>query len=60
MELTSCPECGAPSEVVWRFSEDGTDGPVEHVKLQCISRHWFLGPAASLLPLSNAVVHHVG
>lgn len=49
MELTSCPECGAAADVVWRFCEEGTDGPVEHVKLQCINRHWFLGASAALL-----------
>ncbi len=49
MELTSCPECGAPAEVTWRFCEEGTDGPIEHVKLHCLDRHWFMGTAASLL-----------
>ena len=28
-----------------------TDGPVEHVKVQCLSRHWFLLPAAALPPV---------
>ena len=50
MELTSCPECGSVAEVTSRFHADSTDGPVEHVKLGCLQRHWFMGPAASLLP----------
>lgn len=50
MKLTVCPECMAPAEVVDRFHEDSTGGPVEHVKLLCVDRHWFLGPAATLLP----------
>ena len=41
MELTSCPACGAPAEVTWRFYEEGTDGPVD--------KHWFMGTASSLL-----------
>jgi hypothetical protein len=49
MELTSCPECGAPAEVTWRFCEEGTDGPVEHVKIRCVERHWFMGAASTLL-----------
>lgn len=52
MELTSCPECGAVAEVTWRFAEESTDGPVEHVRLRCVWRHTFMGPAASLLPAS--------
>jgi hypothetical protein len=50
MELTSCPECGSVAEVTRRFVAESTDGPVEHVKLRCLQRHWFMGPAASLLP----------
>ncbi len=49
MELVECPECGAAAEITWRFAQPGTDGPVEHVRLQCVRRHWFLGPVSSLL-----------
>jgi hypothetical protein len=52
MELTSCPECGSIAEVTCRFELDSTDGPVEHVRLRCLQRHWFLCPAASLVPES--------
>lgn len=50
MELTTCPECGVPAEVTWRYCEESTGGPVEHVRLQCLRRHWFLGPSGTLLP----------
>jgi hypothetical protein len=45
-----CPECDGPSIVEWRATLDGTDGPVEHVKVRCGSGHWFLMPAAGLRP----------
>lgn len=45
MELTSCPECGDVAEVTWRCLVDSTDGPIEHVKILCVRRHWFLQPA---------------
>ena len=55
LDLVVCPDCAAPAEVVDRFALQGTDGPVEHVKVACLARHWFLLPAASLpavLPLA--------
>ncbi len=54
MELTLCPQCGAPAEVTWRFAEESTDGPVEHVRVRCLNRHWFMGPADSLLPADRS------
>jgi hypothetical protein len=45
VELTACPECGAPAEVEWRCSVDSTDGPIELVKVLCLRRHRFLLPA---------------
>jgi hypothetical protein len=54
LDLVVCPDCAAPAEVVDRFTLRSTDGPVEHVKVACLARHWFLLPAASLpavLPL---------
>ena len=44
-------ECAAPAEVVDRFALPSTDGPVEHVKVQCLGRHWFVLPAAALAPV---------
>jgi hypothetical protein len=48
MDATSCPECGAIAEVLWRDVATSTDGPVELAKIQCVARHWFLLPVASL------------
>ncbi|GEL25662.1 hypothetical protein PSU4_46160 [Pseudonocardia sulfidoxydans NBRC 16205] len=41
LELVDCPACGAPAEVVDRFTLSSTDGPVEHVKVRCVLRHHF-------------------
>jgi hypothetical protein len=48
LDLVVCPECAAPAEVVDRFTLPSTDGDVEHVKVQCLVRHWFLLPTAGL------------
>ena len=48
LDLVVCPECAAPAEVVDRFALPSTEGSVEHVKVQCLGRHWFLLPAAAL------------
>ena len=49
MDLTTCPECGATAEVVRRESWPSTDGPVEHAKVACVRRHWFLLPDSQLV-----------
>ncbi len=48
MDATTCPECGAPAEVTDRFTLESTDGPIEHVRVHCVARHWFLLSTASL------------
>jgi hypothetical protein len=48
MDTTHCPECGALAEVQWREVAESTDGPVEHAKVVCVRRHWFLLPVAAL------------
>jgi hypothetical protein len=48
MDATTCPECGAPAEVTDRFALAGTDGPMEHLKVICVRRHWFLMSTRSL------------
>jgi len=48
METTTCPECGAPAEIRARSVWESTSGPVEHVRVECVARHWFLMSAASL------------
>ena len=42
MDVTRCPECGAPAEITDRFVLESTDGPVEHARVSCAARHWFL------------------
>jgi hypothetical protein len=44
LELTHCPDCGLPAEVVDRATLPGTDGPLEHVKTRCITGHWYMTP----------------
>ena len=44
LALTSCPECGHPAEIEWRTVLDSTDGPIEHARVTCVQRHWFLLP----------------
>jgi hypothetical protein len=41
MTFTDCPGCGAIAEVVDRFTLPSTDGPLEHVRTQCVHRHWY-------------------
>ena len=53
-EYVGCPECGAPAEIVDRFVLPSTDGPVEHVKLWCVTRRWFTLPAENM-PATTAV-----
>jgi hypothetical protein len=48
--LTSCPECRVPAEIVDRFTLGSTDGPVEHVCLACVNGHYFRMPADRLQP----------
>ena len=44
-DLAGCPECGAAAEVVDRFELLSTAGLIEHVKVMCVRRHWFVMPA---------------
>jgi hypothetical protein len=51
MEIISCPECGAPADVVPHGSLRSTHGAVDHVRVWCIDRHWFLMPR-DVLPVT--------
>ena len=53
MDTTVCPACGELAEVQWRAVLESTDGPVEHAKVLCVSRHWFLLPLATLADRSG-------
>ncbi len=44
-DLIACPECGVTAEVLDRFTLDSTAGPVEHLRIACLSGHHFLMPA---------------
>jgi hypothetical protein len=55
MELTVCPECAEPAEIRWRAVMESTDGPIEHAKILCNRRHWFLLPVAALARSELAV-----
>jgi hypothetical protein len=45
LDITTCPDCGLPAEVLDRFHLGSTDGAVEHVKVRCVTGHWFVTPA---------------
>lgn len=47
-DLMECPECGLPAEITDRFVLGGAPGPVEHVKIVCVTRHWFTVPVDQL------------
>ena len=47
-EFVTCPQCGALAEVLERHVLGSTDGPMEHLKIRCVQRHWFFMSAASL------------
>jgi hypothetical protein len=39
-----CPGCGAPMEIIDRFTLFGVPAPVEHVKVRCVVGHWYTIP----------------
>jgi hypothetical protein len=41
----ACPECGAQAEIEARAQLATTGGWIEHLKIRCLFRHWFLLPA---------------
>jgi len=45
-----CPTCGAPTEVIDRFTLWGVPADVEHIKVRCVVGHWFTLPTDSLTP----------
>jgi putative two-component system hydrogenase maturation factor HypX/HoxX len=47
----SCPDCGAPAEETDRFCLPSTDGPIEHIALQCVRKHHFRMPVDMLSTL---------
>lgn len=53
MELVSCPDCSMIAAVQGDGCLDSTDGPVDHVRVTCINRHWFLMPADTFADCSR-------
>jgi len=51
--MVECPSCGLPAEITDRFVLDGAPGPVEHVKVVCVTRHWFTMPVDQLAASSG-------
>jgi hypothetical protein len=37
IELTRCPACGRPAEILDRFVVFGDRGAIEHVRIRCIT-----------------------
>lgn len=54
MEIVDCPECGIPAEIEESSWLDSTSGPVEHLKIRCLRRHWFLVPRDRLPAASHS------
>ena len=47
--FVSCPDCSMIAGVQWGGCSDSTEGPVEHVHVTCVYRHWFLMPADTFI-----------
>ena len=52
-DFAACPECWLPADITERVTFGSTDGPVEHVRVECVARHWFFLPA-DRLPVAKA------
>jgi hypothetical protein len=42
--FVDCVTCGLPAEITDRFTLGGAPGPVEHVKIVCVRKHWYTLP----------------
>jgi hypothetical protein len=47
-DTIACPRCGARAQITERFWLDSTDGPIEHLRTGCLSKHW-LTPLAEMV-----------
>jgi hypothetical protein len=48
LDIMACPECSLTAAVQHWDWVKSTDGPIEHVKMTCVNRHWFLMSADRL------------
>jgi hypothetical protein len=57
MQLTRCPECDGAAEIDHRAVLESTHGPIEHVKLRCVQRHWYFVSTSYLDGVPAAAPH---
>jgi hypothetical protein len=55
--VVDCPTCGLPAEISDQFMLGGVPGPVEHVKVVCVRRHWHTLPLDTLPVVSRLSLH---
>jgi hypothetical protein len=48
LDVVACPECSMTAALQRGGRVESTDGPVDHVRITCVNRHWFLMPADAL------------
>lgn len=48
VDIVACPECAMTASLQWDGQLESTAGPVDHVRITCVNRHWFLMPADML------------
>ncbi len=53
--FAACPDCREVAEISDRFVLPSTDGPIEHVRMLCVRRHYFVLAVASLDRLSALI-----
>ena len=46
--IIACPECGHAATVLDRCVLESTDGPVEHLRIECTAGHCFFMPTTGL------------
>jgi hypothetical protein len=49
-DIVACPGCSTTAAMQWGDRLESTDGPVDHVRITCVNRHWFLMPADAFPP----------
>jgi hypothetical protein len=42
LDIVACFECAATAAVQGRGPVESTDGPLDHVRITCVNRHWFM------------------
>ena len=54
LDLVVCPQCGTTATVEWRDVAGSTSGPLEHLKIHCLTGHRFLMLAERVSPVAEA------